>query len=84
VSFDFAQDIRKQPFTLSVSFDFAQDIRKQPFTLSREPVLRLRSGHSEQPFTLSRSKGDADFLRDHHGEREENFWFPVSIQLWTD
>jgi len=41
-----------------------------------EPFLRLRSGHSEKPFTLSvskgerlfrtgRSKGDADFLRDH-------------------
>jgi len=37
---------------VSLSFDFAQDIRKQPFTLSREPV--------------ERSKGDADFLRDHH------------------
>jgi hypothetical protein len=34
LSFDFAQDIRKQPFTLSLPFDFAQDIRKQPFTLS--------------------------------------------------
>ena len=34
-----------------------------------EPVLRLRSGHSEttvHPEPVERSKGDADFLRDHH------------------
>ena len=37
---------RDSPWAVSLSFDFAQDIRKQPFTLSL-------------------SKGDADFLRDH-------------------
>jgi hypothetical protein len=60
----------------------AKPVLSEPFTLSREPVLRLRSGHSEttvHPEPVERSKGDADFLRDHHHLNSNINQFPLLI-----